>query len=180
MPKALSACCIEKIAAIATCASPCPQNKIAAKWARRITNRQTGILDTGATPCTAAKQDIKALENTSQPSTKVFMLPDKSKIQATHKMLLKQRLWEGAREMNVVLGLHSTLVSIPIWPMQTTLWYLIKTRLCYQEHVDPNLSDLVVDSGTTNHCAGKRSSTLVPVQGLHPKTVFLLCLYITV
>ncbi len=70
-------------------------------------------MDTGATSGIAAKQDIKALENTGQPSTKEFMLPDKSKIRAIHKMLLKHKLREGAKEMNVVPGLHSTLVSIP-------------------------------------------------------------------
>ncbi len=91
-----------------TNASPCPQNKIAAKWAQKIINCQTGILDTGATSGAAAKQDVKALENTGQPSTKVFILPDKSKIQATHKTLLKHKLWEGAREMNVVPGLLDT------------------------------------------------------------------------
>jgi hypothetical protein len=47
------------------------------------------------------------------PSTKVFMLPDKSRVCATHKMLLKHRIREGAREMNIVPGLHSTLVSVP-------------------------------------------------------------------
>ncbi len=41
------------------------------------------------------------------------MLPDKSRIIATQKRLLKHKLREGAREMNVVPGLHSTLISIP-------------------------------------------------------------------
>jgi hypothetical protein len=41
------------------------------------------------------------------------MLPDKSKVRATHKMLLKHKIREGAREMNIVPGLHSTLVSVP-------------------------------------------------------------------
>jgi hypothetical protein len=41
------------------------------------------------------------------------MLSDKFKIWATCKMLLKNKLWEGTREMNVVPGLHSTLISIP-------------------------------------------------------------------
>ncbi len=43
---------------------------------------------------------------------KIFHAP-KSKIRATRKMLLKNKLREGVREMNVVPGLHSTLVSIP-------------------------------------------------------------------
>jgi hypothetical protein len=70
-------------------------------------------MNTDSTSGAAAKQDIEALKNTDQPSTRVFMLPDKSKIRATHKMLLKHKLQEGARVMNVVPGLHSTLISIP-------------------------------------------------------------------
>ncbi len=66
-----------------------------------------------ATLGAAAEQDTEALEIIGQPSTKVFMLPDQSKIRATNKVLLKHKLQEGAREMNVVPGLHSTLVSIP-------------------------------------------------------------------
>ncbi len=42
------------------------------------------------------------------------MLPDKSRVRATHKMLLKHKLRDGAREMNIVPGLHSTLVSVPM------------------------------------------------------------------
>jgi hypothetical protein len=41
------------------------------------------------------------------------MLLDKNKVRATHKMLLKHKIREGAREMNIVPGLHSTLVSVP-------------------------------------------------------------------
>ncbi len=58
-------------------------------------------------------KDADAFEYTGQPSTKVFMLPDKSRVHATHKMLLKNKLRDGAREINIVPGLHSTLVSIP-------------------------------------------------------------------
>ncbi len=70
-------------------------------------------MDKGATSGATAKKDTKAKEDTGKPLAKVFMLPDESKIQATCKMLLKNKLREGAREMNVVPGLHSTLVSIP-------------------------------------------------------------------
>jgi hypothetical protein len=70
-------------------------------------------MDMGATSGATAKQEIETLENTGLPSTKVFVLPDKSKIRATQKMLLKHKLQEGARDMNVVPGLHSTLISIP-------------------------------------------------------------------
>ncbi len=41
------------------------------------------------------------------------MLPDKSRVRATHKMLQKHKLRDGAREMNIVPGLQSTLVSVP-------------------------------------------------------------------
>ncbi len=93
-----------------------PSNKIAAHWARKIANRKahTGIVDTGATSGAGRPEDAEHFENTGQPSTKVFMLPDKSKVCATHKMLLnKHKIREGAREMNIVPGLHSTLVSVP-------------------------------------------------------------------
>jgi hypothetical protein len=92
-----------------------PRNKIAAHWACKIANRkvQTGILDTGATSGTRWPEDADAFKYKGQSSTKVFMLPDKSRVPATHKMLLKHKLREGAREMNIVPGLHSTLVSVP-------------------------------------------------------------------
>ena len=92
-----------------------PRNKIAAHWACKIANRkmQTRILDTGATPGAGWPEDADTFEHTGQPSTKVFMLPDKSRVRATYKMLLKHKLREGAREMNIVPGLHSTLVSVP-------------------------------------------------------------------
>jgi hypothetical protein len=92
-----------------------PRNKIAAHWARKIANRkmQAGILDTGATSGVGRPEDADALKYTGQPSTKVFMLPDKSRVRATCKMLLKHKLREGAREMNIAPGLHSTLVSVP-------------------------------------------------------------------
>jgi hypothetical protein len=104
---------IERIAAMSTTAPLCPQNKLATKWAHKIPNCQTGIIDTDATSGAAAKRDIKALENTGLPSTEVFMLPDKSKIRSTQKMLMKHKLREGARDKNVVPGLHSAPVSIP-------------------------------------------------------------------
>ena len=92
-----------------------PSNRIAAHWARKIANRKarTSILDTGATSGAGRPEDAELFENTGQPSTKVFMLPNKSKVRATHKMLLKHKIREGAREMNIVPGLHSTLVSVP-------------------------------------------------------------------
>ena len=84
-------------------------------WARKIANRKahTGILDTGATSGAGRLEDAELFACTGQPFTKVFMLPDKSKVCATHKMLLKHKIREGAREMSIVTGLHSTLNSVP-------------------------------------------------------------------
>ena len=64
-----------------------PSNKIAAHWARKIAHRKlcTGVLDTGATSSAGRLEDAELFENTGQPSTKVFMLPDKSKVCTTHK-----------------------------------------------------------------------------------------------
>ncbi len=61
---------------------PGPSNKIAAHWARKIVNRKTrtGILDTGATSGAGRPEEAMHFENTGLPSTKVFMLPDKSKV----------------------------------------------------------------------------------------------------
>jgi hypothetical protein len=70
----------DTIAATITTASPIQQNKIAAKWARKVANQQIGIMDMGATSGAAAEHDTKAMEDTGKPLAKVFMLPDKSKI----------------------------------------------------------------------------------------------------
>jgi hypothetical protein len=106
-------CKKEKLLLIQTDTSP--HNKIAAHWACMIANRRarTVILDTGAMSGSGGPEDTDAFKYTGQPSTKVFMLPDKSRVHATHKMLLKHRIRDGAWEMNIVPGLHSTLVSIP-------------------------------------------------------------------
>jgi hypothetical protein len=94
---------------------PGPSNKISVHWARKIANCKvrTGILDTGATSGAGRPEDAEFFELTGQLSTKVFMLPDKKSVRATHKMLLKHKIRDGAREMNIVPGLHSTLISIP-------------------------------------------------------------------
>jgi hypothetical protein len=39
------------------------------------------------------------------------MLPNKSKVRATHKILLKHKIREGAREMNIVPGLVPKMVD---------------------------------------------------------------------
>ena len=75
--------------------------------------RKAGILDTGATSGAAPEEDEEYFEDSGQLSNKTFMLPDKRTHQATKKMLLRQPLRDGAREVNIVPGLHSTLISVP-------------------------------------------------------------------
>ncbi len=86
--------------------------KIAEKWKQKIANF-TGVLDTGCTLGAGAEQDMDCFHDTSLPSNKVFMLPEKTKIKATKLMQLKHKLQAGAGEMNIVPNLHSTLISVP-------------------------------------------------------------------
>ncbi len=72
-----------------------------------------GILDTGATSGATPEEDEDAFEDTGKLSKKTFMFPDQHTNKATKKMRLKHKLCPAAREMNIVPGLHSTLVSIP-------------------------------------------------------------------
>jgi hypothetical protein len=95
---------------------PEPGNTVAAHWAQKLENRKAhrnGILDTGATSGVAPADDEEYFDDTGQKSSKIFMLPDKQQHKATKKMLLWQPLRESAREMNIVPGLHSTLISVP-------------------------------------------------------------------
>jgi hypothetical protein len=92
-----------------------PANKVAAHWARIIKNRKLrkmGILDTGATSGAAPEEDEECFIDTGKASTKTFMFPDKRSNKATKRMLTKHNLHPAAREMNIVPGLHSTLISV--------------------------------------------------------------------
>jgi hypothetical protein len=75
--------------------------------------QRIGILDTGATSGVALADNEEYFDDTGQKSNKIFMLPDKRRHKATKKMLLWQPLRELAREMNIVPGLHSTLIRVP-------------------------------------------------------------------
>ncbi len=72
-----------------------------------------GILDTGATSGAAPEENEECFVDTGEASTKTFMFPDKRTNKATKRMLMKQNLRPAAREMNIVPGLHSTLISVP-------------------------------------------------------------------
>ncbi len=87
------------------------QNKIAAKWKRKLRNK-SGILDIGCTLGVEAKHDADCFHNTGLPSEEVFLLPDKTRIRATNKMWLKHNLQPKATKMNIVPNLHSTLISV--------------------------------------------------------------------
>ncbi len=93
-------------------------NKVAAHWARKIANRKTrktrktGILDSGATSGAGPEEDVEEFEDTGERSTKTFMFPDQRTATATKKMMLKHDLRDGAREMNIVPGMHTSLISI--------------------------------------------------------------------
>ena len=89
------------------------QNKIAAKWKRKLKNRSGILVDTWCTSSMGGKHDADCFHDTGLPSKKVFMLPDKTKIRATNKMWLKHDLQPKASKMNIVPNLHSTLISIP-------------------------------------------------------------------
>ena len=75
--------------------------------------QRTGILDTGAMSGAAPEDDEEYFDASGQESRKIFMLPNKRQHKATKKMLLRQPLRKSAREMNIVPGLHSTLISVP-------------------------------------------------------------------
>ncbi len=87
------------------------QNKIAAKW-KKIRNR-SGILNTGCTLGVGADHDADCFHNTSLPSKKVFMLPDKMRIRALNKMWLKHNLPPKAGKIYIISNLRSTLISMP-------------------------------------------------------------------
>jgi len=91
-------------------------NKVASHWTKKLHNRQLkriAFLDSGATSGAAPAEDESDLDDTGQPSKKTFMFPDGRTGKATTKMLLKHNLQLAAREMNIVPGLHSALISIP-------------------------------------------------------------------
>jgi hypothetical protein len=72
-----------------------------------------GLLHTGASSGTALEEDEECFVDTGKVSTKKFMFPDKRTNKATKRMLTKHNLRPAAREMNIVPGLHSTLISVP-------------------------------------------------------------------
>ncbi len=81
------------------------------------------FLDSGATSGAAPEEIELDLEDTGQLSEKTFMFPDGRTGKATKRMLLGHNLQLAAREMNIVPGLHSALISIPKLADADTLQY---------------------------------------------------------
>jgi hypothetical protein len=69
-------------------------------------------LDSGATSGAGPEEDTDKFKDTGERSTKTFMFPDRRAATATKKMRLKHDLRDGAREMNIVPGMHTSLISI--------------------------------------------------------------------
>ncbi len=93
-----------------------PTNKVAAYWARKLTNRkarQYAFLDSGSTSGAALEENEQDLNNTGKMFRKTFMFPNRRTGKATKKMLLKHNLCIAAWEMNMMPGLHLALVSVP-------------------------------------------------------------------
>lgn len=69
-------------------------------------------MDSGCTLGARAEKDMNCFHDTRLLSTKVYMLPDKSKIKVTKKMQFKHNLHGGAGEMNIIPNMHSTPISV--------------------------------------------------------------------
>jgi hypothetical protein len=101
-----------------------------------------GILDTGATSGAAPEEDEDAFEDTGKLSRKTFMFPDKCTNKETKKMCLKHKLCPAAREMNIVPGLHSTLVRVPkLADAGYTLVFSKKGAAIYDDHTTTITAD---------------------------------------
>ncbi len=130
---------------------PGPSNKIAAHWARKIANRKarTGILDTGATSGAGRPEDAELFENTGQPSTKVLMLPGKSKVRA-HDYMKKPFAPIGcAVQVHVKPGNRRT------WDTHTEAGYNLGTSMehhrCFKIYVTKTRATRVSDTVFFKH-----------------------------
>ncbi len=80
-------------------------------------------------------EDEDAFEDTGKLLKKTFIFPDNCTNKATKKMRLKHKLCPAAREMNIVPGLHSTLVSVPkLADAGYTTVFLKKGAVIYDDH----------------------------------------------
>jgi hypothetical protein len=82
-----------------------------AQWKEEDEVMPNGIFDTGATSGAAAEKDAKYLINTGEMSDKIFIIPNSEAMPASAKMKLSHQLRHPATEMNVVPGMHTSLIS---------------------------------------------------------------------
>ncbi len=77
-----------------------PTNKVAAHWARKLSNRKAcryAFLGLGATSGAAPEEDEQDLDNTGKMSRKTFIFPNGRTVKATKKMILKHNLGIAAQ-----------------------------------------------------------------------------------
>lgn len=134
-------------------AGTCHPGMVAAHWARKLVNwriRKSGVLDSRATSGAGPAEDADGLEDTGQGCQKTFMFPDGRTASGTQKMVLKHKLRDGAREINIVPGMHTTLISIPKLADE---WYTTVLREKVSE---------ICDNDTTMVCQANPPSSRPP------------------
>ena len=72
----------------------------------------TGLVDTGATSGVAAPNDVEQMDPTGEISKRIFILPDGHTLKATDKLTLRHKLRQGALEINVTPGVHTSFISV--------------------------------------------------------------------
>ena len=95
------------------------------------------------------EDDADKLEDTDERSTKTFMFPDRRTATATKKMMLKHKLRDGAREMNIVPGMHTSLIGIP---KLADAGYTTVLRGDGAEIYDDITTSMVWVSSSISHC----------------------------
>ncbi len=104
------------------------------------------------------------------------MFPDGRTGKATKIMLLQHNLRLAAREMNIVPGLHSPLVSIPNWRMQDTPQYSTNmvrlfTMMRLQKSPPQAPPSLNPNAANTLECGGSTSTQQHRHQPQKPKQI---------
>ena len=71
----------------------------------------SGAYDTGATSSAGSPADAQHFIKTGEKSKKIFIIPNSERMPATDKMRMQHQLRHPADEMNIVPGVHTTLIS---------------------------------------------------------------------
>ena len=78
---------------------------------QRELQQASAIFHSGASSGVATEKDAKLMIRTGEPSHKTFVIPNSETMAATEKVKLPFQLREPANEMNVVPGVHTSLIS---------------------------------------------------------------------